>query len=109
MAGIPTGRVSSKPSGWRWKRSSTASSSTRFRRSSQPLLSRNLPRQPRVIAYRMLTFFFFSALVIGALTFGAVVFIPLLIIGFVVWLLLLPVRLVLAILFLPFRLLRRMA
>ena len=75
----------------------------------------------------MLTFFFFSALVIAALTFGAVVFVPLLMIGFVVWLLLLPVRLVFAgvdgalylafgiiravfaLLFAPFRFLRRMA
>ena len=44
----------------------------------------------------MLTFFFFSALVIAAMTFGAVVFVPLMIIGAVIWLLTLPFRLLFA-------------
>ena len=68
----------------------------------------------------MLTFFFFSALVIAALTFGAVVFVPLMVIGLLIWLITLPFRLVFAVvgglihavfalLFLPVRLLRRMA
>jgi hypothetical protein len=75
----------------------------------------------------MLTFFFFSALVIAALTFGAVVFVPLMLVGLAIWLILLPLRLVFAfvggamylafgivraifaLIFAPFRLLRRFA
>lgn len=61
----------------------------------------------------MLTFFFFSALVIAAVTFGGIVFFPLLAVGLVIWLVFwlvtLPFRLVFAILVLPFRLLRRVA
>ena len=75
----------------------------------------------------MLKFLFFSALVVAALTFGAVVFVPLMILGLGIWLITLPFRLVLgliggvlhlafgivgavfALLFAPFRLLRRVA
>jgi hypothetical protein len=61
----------------------------------------------------MLTFLFLSALVIAAVTFGGIVFFPLLAIGLVIWLVFwlvaLPLRLVFAILSLPFRVLRRMA
>ena len=75
----------------------------------------------------MLKFLFFSALVISSLTFGGVVFVPLLILGMVIWLITLPFRLVFgvmgglvqlvlglvgavfALVFAPFRLLRRSA
>ena len=68
----------------------------------------------------MLTFLFFSAMAIAAVTFGAVVFGPLLIIGAAIWVITLPFRLVFgliaavfaiigAVLFAPFRLLRRIA
>jgi hypothetical protein len=44
----------------------------------------------------MLRFLFFGALLIAAVTFGGVVFFPLLILGMVIWLLTLPFRLVFA-------------
>jgi hypothetical protein len=70
----------------------------------------------------MLKFFFFSALVMSALTVGGILFVPLLILGAMIWLVTLPFRLAFAlvgglihavfaiigaVLFAPVRLLRR--
>jgi hypothetical protein len=72
----------------------------------------------------MLKFLFFGAMAVAAVTFGGVVFLPLLIIGALIWLITLPFRLVFslaggvifavfaivsAVLLAPFRLLRRFA